>query len=162
MPVEITERYMDPDDPDDYLAQLAAGRAAPASPETSPWVEPDYASIPGDAEVPLNEEERRLVWPGPAMIMPGDLLPDGKPPGRSDVDNGERISGERPRNNAEADAVWWAYRRQQNALRARAGLPRPVRGPNGLEDAPETIEAIKQLHREERARRLQRQHGRAG
>ncbi|PXY16462.1 hypothetical protein BAY59_38550 (plasmid) [Prauserella coralliicola] len=159
MPVEITERYFDPDDPDDYLAQLAHGRAPDEEPE-SPWVEPDYASIPGDADIPMDEAERTLVWPGPAMIMPAGLLPDGKPPGRSDFDNGERIGGpgQRPRNNAEADAVWSAYMRQQRALRKRAGLPEPVRRPPRwkLEDTPETIEAIKQLHREERARRRHR------
>lgn len=158
MPVEMTERYFDPDDPNDPLAQLLRGRSPQAPEPESPWVEPDYASIPGDADIPDDEAERTLVWPGPAMIMPAGLLPDGKPPGRNDFDNGERIGGpgQRPRNNAEADAVWWAYRRQQNALRARAGLPRPVRGPNGLEDTPETIEAIKRLHAEERARRRHR------
>lgn len=157
MPVEITERFYDPDDPNDRLAQVARGRGPAAEPE-SPWVVPDYASIPGDADIPTDETERNLVWPGPAMIMPAGLLPDGKPPGRSDFDNGERISGPgtRPRNNGEADAVWWAYRRQQNALRAQAGLPRPVRGPKGLEDTPETAEAIKRLHAEERVRRLHR------
>lgn len=155
MPVEITERYFDPDDPNDALAQLVAGRRGGPAPAASPWVEPDYASIPSDADLPMDEAARTLVWPGPAMIMPAGLLPDGKPPSGSDFDNGERICGpgQRPRNNAEADAVWWAYRRQQNALRAQAGLPRAVRGPNGLEDTPATIEAIKRLHAEERARR---------
>lgn len=155
MPVEITERYFDPEDPD-HLAQRAYDPERGVQPN-SPWVAPDYTTIPGDANIPMNEAHRTLVWPGPAIIMPAGLLPDGQPAGRSDVDNAERICGVRPRNNAEADAVWWAYRRQQNALRAQAGLPRPVRGPNGLEDTPETITAIRQLHAAERARRLRRQ-----
>jgi hypothetical protein len=119
-------------------------------------VEPYYASIPTDGDLPREEAERNLVWPGPTMIMPDDLLPDGKPPSSSNFDNAERIRGfgRRPRNDAEADAVWWAYQRQQKALRARAGLPQPIRGPNGLKDTPETIEAIKKLHARERSWRL--------
>jgi hypothetical protein len=160
MPVEITERFFDADDPDDYLAR----RFAPAGAESAPasrWVEPDYASIPNDADLPLDEDERRLVWPGPAVIMPAGLLPDGKPHGRNELDNAERICGERPRNGAEADAVVRAYKRQQRALRARAGLPRPEWGPSGkLEDTPDTLAAIERLHREERSRRAR--HRRAG
>jgi len=164
MPVEFTARYFDANDPDDHLARLVAGRSDQAGDAESPWVAPDYASIPSDADLPMSEEERCLVWPGPAMIMPAGLLPDGKPADGSDFDNGERIGGpgQRPRNNAEADAVWWAYRRQQNALRARAGLPRPRRGANGLEDLPETLRAIEQMHREEQGRRRQQGHRRAG
>ncbi len=158
MPVEITERYFDPDDPDDFLTQLAHGRSQPPAEPASPWVEPDYASIPGDGNLPLDETERTLVWPGPAMIMPAGLLPDGKPASYNERENASRICGENVRNGAEADAVVRAYDRQQNALRARAGLPQPIsRAPRwDLEDAPETIELIKRLHAEERARRRHR------
>lgn len=159
MPVEITERYFDPDDPDDRLAQLVAGQRPATTAVDSPWVEPDYASIPGDADVPTNEAERILVWPGPAMIMPAGLLPDGEPHSHNERENASRICGQEVRNGVEADSVVRAYTRQQHALRERAGLPRPRRtGPRGqLEDLPETARTIEQLHREERARRL---HGR--
>lgn len=162
MPVDITERYMDPNDPDDYLARLVAGRPAPAAEPESPWVAPDYASIPGDADIPMAEAERRLVWPGPAMVMPNGLLPDGKPCSYNEMDNAARICGERVRNGAEADFVVKEYRRQQHALRKRVGLPRAMLGPHGLEDTPETLAAIEELHRAERARRGARQHRRAG
>jgi hypothetical protein len=150
MPVEITERYMDPDDPDDFLAR---GRSAPAAVPASLWVEPDFSTCP--TWPPTQEQEDALLWPGPPMIMPAGLLPDGTSRPRDSVETARRICGREIRPAAEAEAYFDAYERQQNALRARAGLPRPVRGPNGLEDAPATIEAIKQLHREERARRLQ-------
>jgi hypothetical protein len=157
MPVESTEQFFDPNDPDDYLARRYAPPADAADTPASPWVEPDYASIPSDAELPADEDELRLVWPGPAMIMSAGLLPDGKPPAGSELDTAARICGERPRNAAEADAVWWAFLRQQRALRDAAGLPRPTRGKNGkLEDAPETLAAIERLHREERMRRAAR------
>lgn len=154
MPVNVTERYMDPNDPDDYLARLVAGLPASAAEPDSPWVEPDYASIPGDADIPMDENERVLVWPGPAIIMPAGLLPDGKPHSYNDLDNAARICGERVRNGAEADFVVGEYRRQQNALRERAGLSRPTRGADGeARDSAETLAAIEQLHRVERARR---------
>ncbi|MFI5614120.1 hypothetical protein [Amycolatopsis sp. NPDC051903] len=164
MPVETTERNFYPDDPEYFIARLARDRAAALAEPASPWAEPYYAGIPADGDLPLDETERTLVWPGPAMIMPADLLPDGKPPSSSDFDNAERIRGlgRRPRDDAEADAVWRAYERQQNALRARAGLPQPVRGPHGPEDTPETVGAIKKLHAEERAWRLRRGRHRAG
>lgn len=162
MPVEFTARYFDANDPDDHLARLVAGRSDQASDAESLWVEPDYASIPSDGELPLVEAEMRLVWPGPAMIMPAGLLPDGKPHSRDERDNASRICGEPVRSGVEADSVVRAYDRQQDALRARAGLPRPRRGRNGLEDLPETLRTIEQLHREERARRRQQGHRRAG
>jgi len=121
----------------------------------SPWVEPDYTSIPGDANLPMDEAELQLVWPGPSMIMPAGLLPDGKPYRGDDRDNASRICGVEVRNSAEADAVVVAYRHQQHALRDQAGLPWPHRtAPRyKLEDLPETLRAIEQLHREERTRR---------
>jgi hypothetical protein len=121
----------------------------------SPWAEPDYTSIPGDADLPMDKAELQLVWPGPALIMPAGLLPDGQPYSGDTRDNASRICGVEVRNSAEADAVVWAYWGQQNALRNQAGLPRPRRtAPRfELEDLPETLKAIEQLHREERARR---------
>lgn len=156
MPIEITPRYFDPDDPDDWLAQKL--QAASDATE-SPWVEPDYRSIPADHELPLDQDEVELVWPGPALVMPAGLLPDGKPPRGSDIDNGERITGKRPTSGAAADVLWNAWVRQQNALRDKAGLPRPRRGADGEErDTPETLAAIAALHEAER----ERQRGRAG
>ncbi len=162
MPVEFTARYFDANDPDDYLARLVAGRGETSDVAESPWVEPDYASIPDDANVPLAEEDRELVWPGPAMIMPAGVLPDGKPYSRDDRDNASRICGEPVRSGAEADAVVRAYDRQQDALRQRGRIPLAHRGARGkLEDTLETTELIKQLHAEEQARR-QQGHRRAG
>jgi len=156
MPVDITPRYFDANDPDDYLARrFAEQQPAPAAETTSPWVEPDYASIPSDGELPWDQEARDLVWPGPAMIMPAGLLPDGKPYSRDERDNASRICGEVVTRGVEADAVVRAYDRQQDALRDRAGLPRPHWGEKSLEDTPETLRAIEQLHRDERARRQQ-------
>ena len=154
MPVEITERYFDPDDPDDYLAQLAHGRGSAAAETASPWVEPDYSNCP--TWPPTEEQEEALLWPGPPMIMPAGLLPDGTTRPRDSVETARRICGREIRPAAEAEAYFNAYDRQQDALRERAGLPQPVLGPNGLEDTPETIEAIKRLHAEERARRHRR------
>jgi hypothetical protein len=118
------------------------------------WVEPDYASIPSDADLPWDAAERDLVWPGPVMIMPAGLLPDGKPYSRDERDNASRICGEVVTSGVEAEAVVRAYDRQQEALRDQAGLPQATRGANGLEDLPKTLRAIERLHREERARRL--------
>lgn len=131
------------------------GTAAVTVPgDDSSWVEPDYWNIPGDAEVPDGEAERRLVWPGPAMLMPAGLLPDGQPHSDSDMENAERISGVRPRNAAEAAACVLGYVRQQSALRAAAGLAPARRDGSGhwVED-PSTVAAIRELHRRERARR---------
>ncbi|HEX6514910.1 MAG TPA: hypothetical protein VF049_05020 [Nocardioidaceae bacterium] len=165
MPIEITERFLDPDDPDDWLAQkLQADRDG----GESPWVEPDYRSIPADHELPvtedgvtLDEERVELVWPGPALVMPAGLLPDGKPthPRESEAEYAERITGKGPYTSREADIIWRAYVRQQNALRKKAGLPRSHRGTDGkVQDTPETLAAIAALHEAER----QRRRGRAG
>ena len=162
MPVEVNARYFDPNDPDDYLARRFAAGPSPAATaaveSVSPWVEPDYASIPSDGDLPWDAAERDLVWPGPAMIMPAGLLPDGRPYSRDERDNATRICGEVVTSGVEAEAVVRAYDRQQDALRSRAGLPWAVRGARGkLEDTPETLRAIEQLHREELVRR-QRAH----
>lgn len=149
MPVTVTERFGDPDDPDRVWARLSASVEAE---ESSPWVEPDYASIPADGDLP-DGDALYLVWPGPALIMPAGLLPDGKPHSYNEFDNAERICGECPRTGAEADAVVWAYMGQQNALRDAAGLPRARRGQGKLEDTPETLAAIVRIHEQERARR---------
>jgi len=131
------------------------GTAAVTVPgDDSSWVEPDYMSIPPDADVPDDEAQRRLVWPGPAMLMPAGLLPDGQPHSNSDMDNAERISGVRPRNAAEADACVVAYFRQQSALRAAAGLAPARRDGSGhWVEEPAAVAAIRELHRKERVRR---------
>lgn len=158
MPIEITPRYLDPDDPDDWLAQkLQADREG----TESPWVEPDYRSIPADHELPLDEDQVALVWPGPALVMPAGLLPDGKPtdPRESEAEYAERITGKGPYTSREADVIWNAWMRQQRALRKQASLPRPHRADDGkLQDTPETLAAIAALHEAERERRR----GRAG
>jgi hypothetical protein len=150
MPVTITERFFDPDDPDRAWDELSTPEETQ---KPSLWVEPDYASIPHDKDLPANEDERRLVWPGPALIMPAGLLPDGKPHSYDERDNAERICGVRPRTGAEADVVVWAYMGQQNALREAAGLARARRAHGKLEDTPETLAAIVEIHEQERARR---------
>lgn len=133
---------------------LVATAAVTVPGDDSSWVEPDYMSIPPYAELPDDEAERRLIWPGPAMLMPADLLPDGQPHSHSDMDNAERITGRRPRNATEADAVVLAYVRQQSALRAAAGLAPARRDTSGhLVETPGAIGSIRELHRRERARR---------
>jgi hypothetical protein len=160
MPVEFTARYFDANDPDDHLARLVAGRSDQAGDAESPWVEPDYNACP--TWPPTQEQEDALLWPGPPMIMPAGLLPDGTSRPRDSVETARRICGREIRPAAEAEAYFDAYTRQQHALRARAGLPRPRRGAKGLEDLPETLRAIEQMHREEQGRRRQQGHRRAG
>ena len=151
MPVTVTERFFDPNDPDRPWRNLSAPSAVDV--EESPWVAPDYSSIPGDADIPSDQHERRLVWPGPALVMPAGLLPDGKPYSRNEWDNAERINGTRPLNDAEADAVVVAYMLQQNALRESLGIPRARRSGGKHEDPPEALEMIRRLHEQERRRR---------
>lgn len=155
MPLDITGRSFDPSDPDDRLAQLVDGRdtSQESADIVEPWVAPDYASIPGDADVPLDEDERTLVWPGPPMIMPAGLLPDGRSYGRDERANASRICGEPVTSGVEADVTVRAYMRQQRALRLAAGLAIARRINGKLEDSPETLEAIRELHRAEQARR---------
>lgn len=131
------------------------GTAAVTVPgDDSSWVEPDYMSIPAEVDLPDDEAQRRLVWPGPAVLMPAGLLPDGQPHSASDLDNAERIAGRRPRNTAEADGLVVAYFRQQSALRAAAGLAPARRDRSGhLVETPAALAAIRELHRQERARR---------
>lgn len=120
----------------------------------SSWVEPDYLGIPSDADRPADEAELRLIWPGPAMLMPAGLLPDGRPQSSNEADNAERVTGVRPRNAAEADAYVLAYLRQQSALRAAAGLaPAQRDGTDRWAEEPYAMAAIRELHRQERARR---------
>jgi hypothetical protein len=133
----------------------SARGAVSAEVRQAPWVAPDYAGIPADGDLPHDRAERTLVWPGPALVMPAGLLPDGCPHGRNEEDNAERISGVRPRNFQDADACVIAYNRQQRALRRAAGLPAPTRVPPRFEltDTPETLAAIAEIHARERARR---------
>lgn len=148
MPLTITEGYFDDDE---GFPGLACGTDAPFP--VTPWVEPDYGSIPSAADLPADPEQVRLVWPGPAMVMPGDLLPDGEPPGRDDRVNAQRITGRERVTGREADDLVGAYQSQQNALRAAAGLPRARRRGRRLEDTPETLAAIVALHEQEDERR---------
>jgi hypothetical protein len=160
MPVTFSEHAYDPDDPDGPFRRLAGGGAGtPAAvvDAESPWVEPDYSTIPDDAHLPADEDERYLVWPGPQMVMPGNMLPDGSAPTRNLIENAYRIQHIRYTRDDDADSIIWAYWRQQNELRARLGLPRPRRefrdGKAQVVDTPETFKRIRELHAAERRRR---------
>lgn len=128
----------------DGSARSLVGTAAVTVPgDDASWVEPDYLSLLSDTELA-----------GPAMLMPAGLLPDGRPHSGDDMDNAERISGCRPRSAAEADTTVVAYLAQQAALRTAAGLPPARRDRSGqLVEDPAVVAAIRELHRQERARR---------
>lgn len=160
MPITITEHGFNPDDPDGPLRRLStpdsSGPVDPAGDvlaEPSPWVEPDYSTVAHEAELSGRGPFRN--WPGPPIVMPAGLLPDGKPYGRDDMDNSARIEGVRPRNAIEADACVQAYVRQQDLLRKELGLPLPKRLPPTFksQDTPETLAEIAAIHRRERERR---------
>jgi hypothetical protein len=120
----------------------------------SAWVEPDYTTIADEATLAGGSPYRD--WPGPPLIMPGELLPDGKPMGSNEMENARRITGVKPRTEQEADACVVAYWNQQNLLREELGLPRAKRLPPtyDLQDTPETLAKIVEIHRRERVRRL--------
>jgi hypothetical protein len=156
MPITITEHGLNPDEPDKPLQRLnvlSAGSAPTALEEPSPWVEPDYTAVAKESE--LSGTGPFHNWPGPPLVMPAGLLPDGKPWGGDDLDNSYRIEGVRPRNSVEADGCVQAYQRQQDLLRKELGLPRPRRLPPTFksQDTPETLAVIAEVHRRERARR---------
>ncbi|HEY0689410.1 MAG TPA: hypothetical protein VGD71_10240 [Kribbella sp.] len=121
--------------------------------EAVPWVKPDYSTIAAEADLAGSSPFRD--WPGPPLVMPAGLLPDGKPPGSNEMDNSLRIEGVRPRSEAEANACVWAYWGQQNLLRDELGLPHPTRRAPSYkqQDTPETLAAIAELHQQERERR---------
>jgi hypothetical protein len=155
MPITITEHGFNPDEPDRPFRRFAAadstGMPASELEEPSPWVEPDYTTVAKDAE--LEGGGPFYNWPGPPVVMPAGLLPDGKPWGGDDMENSFRIEGVRPRNSAEADACVRAYLRQQDLLRNQAGIELEFRVRGGLRDTPEAYAAIIEVHRRERARR---------
>lgn len=148
-------RTHEPDDPDKPFAELASSDSVDSG--DLPLVSPDYASIPDDAHIPEDPDERRLVWPGPALVMPAGLLPDGKPYGPDEMENASRIEGKPVRHPDHADASVRAYMKQQNRLRKLHGIPRAVRDENGLHDPPGALEQILRLHELERQRRSQQQ-----
>jgi len=160
MPVTFSEHAFDPDDPDGPFRRLAtpAGASPSAAVDVeSPWVEPDYSAIPDDAHIPSDEDERYLVWPGPPMVMPGDLLPDGTAPTRDLIENAYRIQHVRYARDDDADYIYGEYRRQQHHLRTRLGIPLAGRewrdGKAQVIDPPGALERIKELHAAERRRR---------
>lgn len=152
MALTISEHTVDPDDPDGPLRRLRTPAAADGGlVDESPWVEPDYTTVAKDHELEGPGPFRN--WPGPPIIMPAGLLPDGKPWGRDEMRNSFRIEGVWPRNEVEADACVQAYNRQQRFLRKEAGIERPYRDRTGLHDAPEAHTAIVEIHRREKERR---------
>lgn len=160
MPLEITEHYYSPDDPNDRLSRLVRGEhpdepAVEDVDTASPWVDADYTTVASEGLAGCGPWRN---WPGPPLIMPGGLLPDGQPHSKDDMDNARRIMGRPVRSAGEADYVVSAYRVQQSHLREELGLPRPERMPPSfeLEDAPDTLVAIVRLHARERARRATR------
>ncbi|MFE2754003.1 hypothetical protein ACFXGA_18595 [Actinosynnema sp. NPDC059335] len=152
MPLDFTTRGFDPQDPDGPLRHLSRSDATRTPmDEDAPWVEPDYTTVAREADLVGGGPFRD--WPGPPMIMPAGLLPDGRPWGNSDMDNAERIEGVRPRNPAEAEGCVIAYNRQQRLLREEAGIDPAFRVRGVLKDTPAAYEAIVQLHLAERERR---------
>ncbi|MFD8497965.1 hypothetical protein [Amycolatopsis sp. NPDC059657] len=159
MPVTFSERAFDPNDgPWARRSTVDAANTAAADVDAdSPWVTPDYSTIPDDAHLPRDLDERYLVWPGPTMIMPGNLLPDGTLPTRDLIENAWRIQHVRYVRTDDADYICDEYRVQQRHLRDCAGLPlagrKRVDGRMQVVDDPDTVERIKALHAEERRRR---------
>jgi hypothetical protein len=152
VPVEFTARGVDPRDPDGPLRRLGTPDTGPDSTvQDSLWVKPDYSTVAREADLVGSGPFRN--WPGPPIIMPAGLLPDGRPWSRDDMDNSHRIEGVRPRNSVEADACVNAYIRQQDFLREEAGIDLEFRTRNGLQDTPTAYEAIVEIHRREREHR---------
>lgn len=161
MPVTFHERAHDPDDPSGPFRRLAtppgAGPAAALVDADAPWVAPDYSTIPDDGHLPSDPDELYLVWPGPAMVMPGNLLPDGSAPTRDVVENATRIRGVRPSTFDDADFLIGEYWRQQGRMRDHLGIPRARRewrdGRAQVVDTPDALQRITELHHAEQRRR---------
>lgn len=134
-------------------ADAVAGIPAQQHVDALPWVEPDYSTIAAEADLVGDSPFRD--WPGPPMVMPAGLLPDGLPRTGDDMDNATRIQGVRPRNEVEAEGCVIAYGQQQNLLRDELGLPRPTRRPPTykVQDTAETLAAIEAIHQAEKQRR---------
>ncbi|WP_329073533.1 hypothetical protein [Amycolatopsis sp. NBC_01480] len=157
MPVSFSEHSVDPDDPDGAFRRLASPdsiAAAGALQDPSPWVEPDYSTVAKEHEIAGPGPHRN--WPGPPLVMPAGLLPDGLPYSGDDMDNARRIEGTVSRNEVEADACVRAFERQQRLLRREAGIERGYRDATGRHDPPAAYEAIVELHRREREQRRRR------
>jgi hypothetical protein len=131
------------------------GTAAVTVPgDDSSWVEPAYISVLGAADLAESPQELMRLQPGPAMLMPAGMLPDGQPTSGDMLDIAERITGSRPRDAFVAETIFRGYLVQQTALREDAGIPRPRRDSSGrYVEESESLAAIRELHRLERQRR---------
>lgn len=124
---------------------------------SSSWAAPDYSTIRPDADMVGGEDYPD--WPGPPLVMPAGLLPDGLPYSNDDRDNATRICGVPVRSEVEADNVILAYWAQQAGLRDDAGIDPAYRDDQGLQDTPAARAAIIALHQAVKRERAYRKTG---
>ncbi len=81
--MEFIAHGIDPQDPERPLRRLSTPNAGPDSTaKESLWVEPDYNTVANEIH-PVGGSPFR-DWPGPPIVMPAGLLPDGRPFGRDE------------------------------------------------------------------------------